>query len=438
MTDRRSNVARALTRGIVGTAGTRATQAALGLVIAVVLARFMGPAGYGAYSFAMALVAVLAIPSQLGVPGLAVREVAVSSARGDLARMRGFIAWAHRNVAAVSLSVMVVAAIVLLFVQDRVEPGRLQCLWVSLLLIPLVSLGALRSAMLQGLRMVLLAQLPEHVIRPAVFLLLLTVAITAGIAVESATAVMALQVVATSVAFMAGLLFYFRHRPAGLGAAAAVRDDSLWWRSGVTFAMFAAMRMINGRTDILALGIFHADSDVGIYRVAAQLATSIIFGLQIVNPIQGPYLAHIYATGNMEEFQRVVTRTSRIIFAITIPVVCAVVLFGRPIIELAFGGQYQQAYVPLVILAAGQLVNAAMGSVGSVLIMTGHERDTAVSVFAGTAVNIALNLLLTPRFGMIGAAIATSASLITWNLLMWRKVRVRLGIETSVFHSYRR
>ncbi len=438
MSDRPANIAAALTRGIVGTAGTRATQAALGLVIAVLLARLLGPAGYGAYSFAMALVAFLAIPSELGVPGLAVREVAVSNARGDLDRMRGFLAWAHRNVAMVSVSVAVVAALVLVVLQDRVDPARLRCLWVSLLLVPLVSLGALRTAMLQGLRKVLLAQLPEHVIRPLVFLLLLAVLMAAGLGVESATEVMALQVVATSVAFSAGLLFFFRHRPAGLAAAAVVRDGSLWWRSSLTFGMFAAMRLINGRTDILALGFFHTDSDVGIYRVASQLATSIIFGLQIVNPIQGPYLAHIYATGNMDEFQRVVTRTSRIVFAITIPVVCAVVLFGRPIIVLAFGEQYQQAYAPLVILAAGQLVNATMGSVGSVLNMTGHERDTAACVFAGAAVNIALNLLLTPQMGMIGAAIATSTSLVTWNLLMWQRVRLRLGVETSVFRPFRR
>src|SRR5262245_13517383 len=101
----RVEIGAALTRGIIGTAGLRATQAMLTLLTAVVLARLLAPEGYGAYSFAIAIVAFLAIPSELGVPGLAVREIAVANARGDWPRMRAFIAWSHRNVAAVSLVV---------------------------------------------------------------------------------------------------------------------------------------------------------------------------------------------------------------------------------------------------------------------------------------------------------------------------------------------
>jgi O-antigen/teichoic acid export membrane protein len=428
----------ALTRGIVGTAGLRAAQAVLTLLTAVVLARLLAPEGYGAYSFAIAIVAFLAIPSELGVPGLAVREVAVANSRGDWSRMRAFIAWSHRNVAAVSLVVVLAAASVLYLLRGGVDAERLACLWLGLLLVPLVSLGALRSAMLQGLKRVVLGQLPEFVIRPAVFLLLISALLVAGRALDSAADAMALQLVAAAVSFAAGLLLFARHRPAGLRAAQRAAADGLWWRSSIAFGLFAAMRLVNGRTDVLALGLFHDDGEVGVYRVAAQLATSIIFGLQIVTPIQGPHLAHIHASGDMEAFQRVVTRTSRIVFAITVPTVCAVVLFGKPIIALAFGSAYEDAYLPLVVLSAGQLVNACMGSVGSVLNMTGHERDTVRCLAAGAAVNVALNLLLTPQMGMMGAAVATSASLVTWNLLMWRQVRARLDVETSVFGRKRR
>ena len=434
----RVDLGAALTRGIVGTAGLRAAQAVLTLLTAVVLARLLAPEGYGAYSFAIAIVAFLAIPSELGVPSLAVREIAIANSRGDWPRMRAFVAWSHRNVAAVSLVVVLAAASVLYLLRGRVDGERLACLWLGLLLVPLVSLGALRSAMLQGLKKVVLGQMPEFVIRPAVFLLLIGVLLVTGRAFESAADAMALQIVALAVAFSAGLLLFARHRPAGLRVAARAAVDDVWWRSAIVFGMFAAMRLINGRTDLLALGLFHDDADVGVYRVAVQLATSIIFGLQIVTPIQGPHLAHIHATGDMEAFQRVVTRTSRIVFAITVPTFCAVVLFGKPIIALAFGSAYEDAYLPLVVLSAGQLVNACMGSVGSVLNMTGHERDTVRCLAAGAAVNVALNLLLTPQMGMMGAAVATSASLVTWNVLMWRLVRARLDVETSVFGRKRR
>jgi O-antigen/teichoic acid export membrane protein len=91
----------------------------------------------------------------------------------------------------------------------------------------------------------------------------------------------------------------------------------------------------------------------------------------------------------------------------------------------------------LVILCVGQLVNASIGSVGSLLNMTGHERDTMMSVIVGASVNVVLNLVLTPQFGPIGAAIATTVTLIVWNLIMWHKVSTRIGISPSPFYRLR-
>ena len=86
----------------------------------------------------------------------------------------------------------------------------------------------------------------------------------------------------------------------------------------------------------------------------------------------------------------------------------------------------------------GQLVNAATGSVASLLNMTGHERDTMQSAFVGAVTNIVLNVTLTPLWGMNGAAAATAATLIIWNTMMWYKVRTRIGIETSPFFRVRK
>jgi O-antigen/teichoic acid export membrane protein len=102
-----------------------------------------------------------------------------------------------------------------------------------------------------------------------------------------------------------------------------------------------------------------------------------------------------------------------------------------------FGAEYESAYVPLVILCVGQLVNASMGSVGALLNMTGHERDTTKSILVAAVVNVALNLSLVPHWGIIGAAVATASTLTVWNLIMWHKVRARIGIEPSLFFRRR-
>jgi O-antigen/teichoic acid export membrane protein len=98
-----------------------------------------------------------------------------------------------------------------------------------------------------------------------------------------------------------------------------------------------------------------------------------------------------------------------------------------------FGAEYAAAYVPLAILTVGQLVNAGKGSVASLLNMTGHERDTSRILIMAAGMSLALNFSLTPMLGAIGAAIATAATLITWNVVMVRTVRRRIGIRASPF-----
>jgi len=78
-------------------------------------------------------------------------------------------------------------------------------------------------------------------------------------------------------------------------------------------------------------------------------------------------------------------------------------------------------------------VNSAAGSVGMLLNMTRYERDTAKGLAVSAILNVVLNLLLIPLLGIIGAAIATAVSLITWKVLLWWVVRWRLGINSLAF-----
>ena len=84
-------------------------------------------------------------------------------------------------------------------------------------------------------------------------------------------------------------------------------------------------------------------------------------------------------------------------------------------------------------LALGQLVNAGMGSVGALLNMTDHERDTLRGVAIAAVANVVLGLVLIPLYGLEGAAIATAVPLIIWNLLLRQAVWRRIQIETLAF-----
>lgn len=426
-----------LVKGAVGTGGIRLANAAIGFVTTIVLAKMLAPSGYGIYSFVMALVALVAIPSELGIPKLAVREIATTNARKDWDYMRGFIIRSHQAIVILTALLMVAGLCGLSLWGDRLDAVKQQAMWVGLLVVPLVSLGALRGAMLRGLRKVVLGQLPEQIFRPMFFLcLIVSLPLLTG-SRGSVFEVMLAQVVASALAFIGGLHLFFRNRPAEIRVADPRYKTAAWLKSTVPFGLIAAIQLINGRTDILMLGFFREDAEVGIYRVASQMALLIIFGLRAINAIQGPHIAHLYATGDIERLQKMITRSSQAILATSIPFVLVFVVLGQFLIRTLFGEAFVGAYVPLVILCAGQLVNASLGSVASLLNMTGHERDTTRSLVVSAVANVVLNVTLAPIWGAIGAAIATSATLIIWNVLMWRRVYARLGIHSSPLYRGR-
>jgi len=422
-----------LIKGVVGTSGIRLAHAALGFLVAILLARALGPSNYGTYTFVMALVGFLTIPSELGVPGLAIREVAVANTRRDWGSMRGFIRRAHQGIGVLTLILVAASALALAIASDRIDPVRRQSMWLGLALIPLISLGALRGAMLKGLRRVLLGQLPEQIIRPAMLAILIAALWLFDSRPLTAPDVVLLQIVATSIAFLWGMVTFIRLRPRALATASPVYRTRDWIKSTLPFGLTALLALINGRTDVLALGVFREDAEVGIYRVAVQLALPVIFGLQAVNAIQAPHIAQLYATGDMKRLQKMITRSSQAVTAIAVPAVIVIFLFGKPIIRFLFGAEYTDAHLPLMILAVGQLVNASTGSVGSLLNMTGHEHDTMRSIMIAVAINLVLNFSLTPVWGTVGAAIATATTVSVWNLLMWRATYRRIGIRASPF-----
>jgi O-antigen/teichoic acid export membrane protein len=233
------------------------------------------------------------------------------------------------------------------------------------------------------------------------------------------------------------LYFFLRARPTELSGARSSFNGAVWLKSSIPFGLSAALQLVNGRTDVLTLGFFRTDAEIGIYRVASQMAAVVVFALLSVNIIQGPHIAHLYSKGDMQLLQKMITRSAQAVMLFALPVVFVIIVFGQIIIRTVFGPEYESAYIPLVILCVGQLVNAAMGSVGALLNMTGHEGDTTRSIFIAAIVNVAMNLSLVPFWGIIGAAVATACTLIVWNVIMWHKVRTRIGIEPSLFFRRR-
>ena len=190
--------------------------------------------------------------------------------------------------------------------------------------------------------------------------------------------------------------------------------------------------MIKSRTDILMLGAFKGAEAVGIYFAVSRGAQLINFIPNAANTVLEPNIASLYAEGKIEQIQRIMIKSSRTVFFTSLPIISSLVIFGYWYLSL-FGSEFTQGNYALIILCVGQIVNLSTGSVGLLLNMTGNERYTSISRVSSTVLNVVLNALLIPRWGLEGAAIATAGSSILLNLENTIWVRKKLGIHCTAF-----
>lgn len=420
-----------LIKGAGGTAILKALNMVLTLATGVLMARSLGPENYGVYAFVLSLITLLALPTHAGLPTLIIRETAKNQLNEKWGLLKGLLKLASIFVWVYSISIALAVAIFVFWFWQGAEDIKTQTLLWALLLLPLIAFEGIRTSALRGLRWVVSSQLPEQIIRP-----LITACILGGVLLLGNTldAVAAIQVNAVSVfvAFLVGLFLLAKAVPKKIRQVKAEYAIKPWAASLLPLSLYAGLRVLDTQVSVLFLGFLASDEEVGLFRVAATGAALVSFGLTAVNMALAPQVARLYAAGETDKLQSVITLSTRAVAAVSFPVALVFILWGEALIGLAFGAEYSQAAPALAVLCVGQLVNASMGSVALVLNMTGHDRKTLTGVAAALVSNIVCGLLLIPGFGLIGAAVGYSISLTVWNLLLFYQTKKATGINTFI------
>jgi len=414
-----------------GTFALKVASTALLFLISLLLARLLGATGYGAYVNAMAWISLLSVLSMMGLDKLVVREIAIYNTRSAWDLMRGLLRWTNLLGFFVSLWFALLTGIIIWILRDHLELQMRSTLWIALIMLPLLVLIRLRQAAMRGLQHVVFGQLPEMLIMPIVFVVLFGGIYLIFRDTLSASATMGAQVVAAGIAILIGARQLKISLPQSAKQAPPTYQGWIWVRGILPLLFIDSMMIISAQTDIIMLGAMKGAETVGIYAVAKKGAGLITFVLLAVNMALAPNIASLYTAGDMDKLQRVVTKSARAILLGSLPIALALIAFGHWFLLLFFGQDFTQGEKALAILSVGQLINTATGSVGLLLIMTGYERDAAIGVGSGTVLNVMLNAILIPRWGLTGAAAATASSMIVLNILLAIWVYKRLGIHST-------
>lgn len=213
------------------------------------------------------------------------------------------------------------------------------------------------------------------------------------------------------------LAYYFKQIPKektnligdNIGVLNIIKRSSPMAISSIAFILMQSV-------DIILLGKFTDFKMVAYYAVTVKLTMIISLVLTSVNAVIAPKISELFNLGQYKNLNNSIKNATRLIFVLTIPVILIIVLLSSYLLNF-FGNEYIVAKNALYILLLGQAFNALCGSVGIYMNMTGKQNTLQILLITALLINITLNWILIPKYDMVGAAIATSFSMIFWNIL---------------------
>ncbi|MDD9859150.1 MAG: oligosaccharide flippase family protein [Nitrospira sp.] len=404
---------------------------AITMITGMVVARGLGAHGYGVFAYARTLVTLPTVLSDLGVTTMIMRSATRSQLQAEWSLLRSLvIRFAQLSVLMVSVVVLVSWLILWMLVERLSMHQTYTVIWL-LLGLPFLTLSKLAGAVLCGLNH-LVAGAIAGMMTAVVHLTLISLLF--GLMPETRLP----EYVAFSYLIMAMVslillcVVLWRRLPGEFYRGENVYHTREWLRESLPFVLLTGVGYINGSIDVFMLGFFQPAEHIGQYHMALKASMLIMGATQISNTVLTPQFARLYVQRDTRTLQRLVTTSTRLIFLWAFGVALAILLFGKELLVWLVGEQFAGAYPPLVILAVGRLVAVATGPVILMASMTHHEKDGVRALWLSIVLNIILNALLIPDYGITGAAAATMTSLVLRNVylsyMLTRRIKIRCGI----------
>ena len=404
----------------------------LGYGVHVVLARWLGAADYGVYTYVLAWASLLAIPAAMGLPLLVVRFVPQYRVGEQWDRLRGLVQWGSTRVPAAGVGVAL-AGVVLVTLMDPAGTGAYtRPLRVGLWLVPVQALLSVVGGIYRGFHWIGHAY-ALRLLRHATMLVLLVVLWKSGPVLTSLEALGA--VLAAALLVLLGMGGALWHRmPVPVRQARPVYLPGPWLRVSIPLLLVGGFVMVLNQTDILMLGSLLGPEEAGLYQAASRTAALAGLVPVAIAAAADPMLAQLYAEGEHHRLQRLASVAVQWTAGAALAAAVFFIVLGRPVLAF-FGEDFVASYGVLVILAGGQVFFAGFGLAAGLLNLTGHQQWGMLIFGASALLNVVLNGVGIVLLGRPGAALATATAFAVMGIALWRLAKKKVGIDASIIFA---
>jgi O-antigen/teichoic acid export membrane protein len=415
---------------IVKNAGIDGVGTAFNIVImflsGVIITRTIGADLFGKYSLSKSIFQVLGVFAVFGLNTGVIRLTSKYNARRDPGSVKGTLLSGMAITTALSavivLAILVLAPFLARHVFDNVE-GIDLVLRVHFLGLPFFALMMIANGYTQGLKTLKYSALVELIARPLLRLIVILGLFLAGMKLFAV-------VFGSIISFFlaAALAFYFGRRvsPFDFGKTRPRLVTRELFIYSVPLVLARFMNVTISRSNTILVGFFKDSTSTGLFGAAIMLSPFISLSLISFGKIFAPVISELWEKGNLIELEDTFKTVSKWVLSLGYPVFLVIMLFAPSLLKV-FGDDFVNAAATLRLLAIGQIVNAAVGPAGFMLSMTGRQKLNMVNSIGMAALNIVLNIILIPRYGIAGAALATTTALGLLNVARVIEVKVLYG-----------
>jgi O-antigen/teichoic acid export membrane protein len=386
----------------------------IGFFSSIVLARVLGSALLGNYQLGITTVKILARFTIIGFDKSLVRYIPILNLQ-DLGKTKRLL---HSN-ALVVLSLSIVLGTLLYFFAPMValrifhSEEMIAVLRKFAFYLPFTSILGFCIGVVRGLKRADMEAYISNFLNPSTFILLLLVVILID---GSLNEVISARIAASGISVLVVIIFLRRKYAKIFKSKSKAFDYKGYVAYTIPAFFIGLLYVLMTEVDVLMLGYFLESSQVGIYSVVVNLAGILIFGLQSVGTIFSPNIAELCELKDFTNLEKLLKVLTKWIFYVSLLIYSIIVIFRVEFLSI-FGPAFIAGATALIILAFGQLVNAFSGSTGNVLLMSGKQNWELMNSTLIVIFNIILNAILIPKYGINGAAIATSSSIAIVNLI---------------------
>jgi len=399
----------------------------------VVLARVLGVAEFGTYTYVTTWSRIAASICQLGGTSSCLRLLPehTVAARWDL--VNGLVR-RFRQIALVLGVLVAVGGSGLILVVSGTSSGSV-ALVLALGLVPVTALIELQVALTRAFEQIFRAFFPWLVLQPVLLIAVVGAALLVGVDLDVNEAVL-LTGWSYLVTVILQVWWLSRSIPRQAAAAEPSYATRAWAK--VTGPIFGSnvVYLVFQRMDVVMVGLLRSPRDAGIYAVAMRAGTFANIFQTAMAATLAPRISRLYWSDRRPEVEQMVLMSIRWTFLPTLALTAILCGLAKPILAV-FGSGFSSGSTVLILIALGQLVSVSSGPVGWLMNMTGHQNVTAVVFSLTAAVTVVGYFALIPWLGIAGAAIANGGAVALRNVTLNRLARRRLGYRLSVLRSLR-